>query len=326
MADQFSARTGIVIRAIANHPGITLGDLLSILPTYGLKISEKTLTKEIDKLKNDYGLLSPAPRLRGGYYLQGLHSLGLNELPTVIDSLYAFGFNLSDATAWDISQRLGKTGRGIALRQKNIYGKGKSQEDVEEKIAIAIKEHKGAQIVIETPHQEKSQKFDIFPLIKIFHERGWYLISRNLDKEAFFASRIDRIKSIQLLREHENPNYEKNIGDAHFLMNSGWGMNFPHTLEDYEKIDSQPEVVVRFHASAAPFIKEGVERHPRAKLEPAPDGNLNFRIRLYYYDEFRNWVRSWGCKAWFVEPESFVEAERMELRRQAQNYKMSIPD
>lgn len=328
MTDPYRARTGIIIKVIANNPGITLGQLLRLLPQFGVKISEKTLTKEIELLKRDYGLLSPEPRLRSGYVLQGMHTIGTEELPTVIDALWAFGFNLNDSAAWSISRRLGSTSRTIALRQKNIYRTAKSQDEIGERISFAIRDHLCARMVIETPRLPKPAKFEVFPLFKVFYERGWYLITRNIDKKAYFASRIDRIKSFEILKTcPPNETHDKDIEDAQILINSGWGMDFPHTYEEYRQIESQPEVVVRFDASVAAFIKEGAERHPKATMDYAPDGtgHLDFRIRLRYYNEFRNWVRSWGSKAWFVEPQSFVDEERAELFRQARNYNVPTP-
>jgi hypothetical protein len=325
MTDPHRTRIGTIIKVIANHPGITLGQLLRELPRYGVSISEKTLAEEIKLLKQDYGLLSPEPRLRSGYVLQGMHTIGTEELPTVIDSLWAFGFNLNDSTAWAISRKLGSSSRTLAFRQKNIYRTAKSQDEIVDRIAIAIRDHLCLRIVLESPRLSKPTKFDVFPLFKVFYERGWYLVTRNLDKKAYFASRMDRIKSCEIQKTcSPNDAQDKDITDAHILMNSGWGMDFPHTFEEYHGIEFQPDVVVRFDASVASFIKEGAERHPKAKMAYAPDGSghLDFRIRLRYYNEFRNWVRSWGSKAWFLEPQSFIDEERTELVRQAWNYGM----
>lgn len=325
MTDPQLNRIGTIIRVIANNPGITLTQLLNELPRFGVRISEKTLTKDIELLKREYGLLSPEPRLRSGYFLLGMQSIGTAELPTVVDSLWAFGFNLNDPTAWAICRRLGSTSRTIALRQKNIYKTAKSQQDIDEKLSLAIKDHLCARIVLETPRLAKPAKFDVFPLFKVFYERGWYLISRSTDARAYFPSRVDRIKSCEIAKAvHPNSDHDKDIESAQFLINSGWGMDFPHTYEEHAEIDSQPEVVVRFDSTVAAFIREGAERHPRAKMSYAPDGSghLDFRIKLKYYNEFKNWIRSWGAKAWFMEPQTFVDEERAELRRQIINYKL----
>lgn len=323
MTDLHLKRIGTIIKVIANHPGITLGQLLKILPNFDVSISEKTLTKDIEILKRDYGLLSPEPRLRSGYVLLGMNTIGTEELPTVIDSLWAFGFNLNDSTAWTISRRLGSTTRTIGLRQKNIYRTAKSQEEIEERIGLAIKERLGVRMVLETPRLNKPTKFDVYPLFKVFYERGWYLVTRNIEKKAYFASRLDRIKSCEI-QKSVNDSHDKDIEDAHILINSGWGMDFPHTFEEFKEIDTQPEVIVRFDESVAAFIREGGERHPKAKMDFASDGSghLDFRIRLRYYSEFRNWVRSWGSKAWFLQPQNLVDEESTEVRRQARNYRI----
>ncbi|HEY9756049.1 MAG TPA: WYL domain-containing protein [Oculatellaceae cyanobacterium] len=314
-------RVAIIVKTIGSQPGITLKKLLCTLHEEGIKISEETLTTDIQVLKLT-GLLPQDRRLRNGYYLQGMHTIGTEEISTVIDALWTFGFNLGDKTAFDISNRLGATSRIIALREKNIYREIPEELNFEHKMSAAIKDHLAVEITLESPRLAKPSCFRTFPLFKLFHERGWYLVTRNVDRREFFASRIDRIKECELLLTEINQIHERDVNDAQFLLNAGWGMDFPHTIEEFQSIESLPEIVVRFDSTVAVFIKEGAKRHPRAKISNAPDGSghLDFSIKLKYHTAFRNWVRSWGSKAWFLEPQAIVDEEQTDLRRQFSNY------
>jgi hypothetical protein len=324
MADQLK-RTGLIIKIIANNPGIRLGELLHRLAEQGLKVSEKTLATDIERLKKNFRLLPDQPRLRSGYVLAGFTTIGNEELATVCNALSAFGANLQENTALEISERIGRSDRVMSILQRNIYKPAKTESDIDQKLSLAIKDHLAVKVVVDSPRIAQPIHITFFPLFRVFHERGWYVISRSVEKQEYWPTRQDRIISCEILKRTSfNKSFKEDLDTAHFLMNTGWGMNFPHTMVEYEEIEEQPEIVVRFDATVAAFIKEGVGRHPLAKMTPAPDGSgqLDFRLKLKYYDEFRNWVRSWGAKAWFVEPQSFIDRERAEIRRQMQNYGM----
>lgn len=322
MTDQLK-RTGLIIKTIANNPGIRLGELLHQLAQQGLKISEKTLATDIERLKKTFELLPDQPRLRSGYVLSGFTTIGNDELPTVCNALAAFGANLQDNKALAVSERIGRTDQVMSIFQRNIYKPAKTESDIDQKLSLAIKDHLLVRVIVLSPRVKEPAELIFFPLFRVFHERGWYVISRTVHKQEFWPTRQDRINSCEILKGSAfNKSFKEDLDTAHFLMNAGWGMNFPHTMAEYEEIDEQPEIVVRFDATVAAFIKEGVRRHPRAKMTPAPDGSghLDFRLKLKYHDEFRNWVRSWGAKAWFVQPQSFVDSEKTEIRRQMRNY------
>jgi hypothetical protein len=103
-------------------------------------------------------------------------------------------------------------------------------------------------------------------------------------------------------------------------------MTFPATQLELKKIESMPEAAVRFDAAVAPYILEGVKRHPRAEISRVRDGtgDVIFKIKLPDLWEFKHWVRSFGPSAWFVAPESLAEEERAQIRRLAERYKMRV--
>lgn len=328
------ARIGMIIKIIGNSPGIKLTQLRSVLAETGFKVSEKTITEDIKLLKDELELLPRSPRLRHGYFLQGFHTVGGREVGVVIDALTAFGLSLSDARALEISRRLvshTSTGniRMFGLHQRTIYKAATSQKKIEDALFAATKEHLPVRLSIESPWKPEAKDITVYPLFKVFYERGWYLISRELNKKAYYPCRLDRIKKCEMPKRAEvNESHERDLDEAQYLINCGWGMDFAHTISELQATEQGPEVVVRFDQSVAPFLKEGVNRHPKAKLSAAPDGSghLDFRIRLTYYRDFKKWVRSWGSKAWFIEPQDFVKEEVAQIRRQMFTYKMVTKD
>jgi predicted DNA-binding transcriptional regulator YafY len=319
-------RLGLIIKLIANYPGIKLTRLENKLREEGLVVSQKTITTDIQLLKADMMLLPDRPRLREGYFLADIQTIGLEENETVVDALSALGVNLHDHQALLISRRLAKQHTRqfrTGLRQRDIYKVPNADNEIEKKLFLAMTNRQAIKLRIESPRTEKPQVFTTYPLFRVFHERGWYLITRNINKTAYFPCRIDRIKSCEILKKEAiNTTFDADLAQAQYFINCGWGMDFPHTIEELQETEASPDIVVRFDQSIAKFIREGINRHPKAKIELASDGTgcLDFHIKLKYHNEFKHWVRSWGSKAWFLAPQSFVDEEKAEVRRKMQIY------
>lgn len=196
-------RIGLLIKLIANYPGIKLAGLEQKLREQGLTISQKTITTDIQLLKKEMMLLPDRPRLREGYFLADIQTIGSDENEIVVDALSALGVNLHDQQALIISRRLAKHHNRqfrTGLRQRDIYKlPNDSDDEIEKKLLLAMADRQAVKLHIESPRSDKPQIFSAYPLFRVFHERGWYLITRNLASNAYFPCRIDRIKSCDIL-------------------------------------------------------------------------------------------------------------------------------
>lgn len=330
-------RLGTIIKIIGNHPGITMTGVLTELRRLGITITERTLAKDILSLKQDFFLLPNKERLRHGYALEGICTLSDSELALVLDAMYVFGDRLSDPDALTMTGRLKdlikEGGKGEVLKRyrsrtvglRNIYARTKNNQAVERALLEAITQHLPVKMTYLTPRIGKPEQAGGYPLVLVFHERGWYCIVRDAGKNVYQPRRLDRIRECTILSKGKpNQTRVEDLKEAQFLLSCGWGMSFPRSMDELKKSESQPEIVVRFDRTVAPFLLESVERHPRGKVEKLKDGSgdVQFRIRLSNPVEFQYWVRSFGSKAWFVAPTALVESEKSEIRRMSQRYQI----
>jgi len=162
----------------------------------------------------------------------------------------------------------------------------------------------------------------VFPLFKIFYERAWYVIVRDCKKSVIHPCRLDRIQDASPIASLTNPTFSGDFNNAVYLINCGWGMTFPRSVQEVKQLAQAPDTVVRFHREVAPYILEGKRRHPFARLQRARDGSgdVLFSIKLLDHWEFKHWVRSFGSSAHFIAPQALVDQERAEVRRIARNY------
>ncbi|HMX47549.1 MAG TPA: WYL domain-containing protein, partial [Candidatus Obscuribacter sp.] len=306
-------RTAIIIKIIANAPGITMSRLHAELQARNISVSERTLAKDIDSLKKDYKLLPDKDRLRQGYYLKDVLTLSVEEAEVALDALHLLGTRLKDKQAETLAQRLqtdrnqnqfapepaqAAPRRTRTLSQRNILSAQRS-EDIQRQLNQAIRQTRPVTFTYKTPRLKAAETVSGFPLLMVFHERGWYCIMRNLTTCTYSPRRIDRISDLKLIEGGKpNRDAQENIDEAGFLLSSGWGMSFPKNLREYHASDSEPYIVARFEATVAPYILEATERHPRGKVKACRDGtgDVEFSIKLHDPRGFLDWVRSFGAK------------------------------
>jgi predicted DNA-binding transcriptional regulator YafY len=326
-------RLSAIIKVIANNPGITLTGLKTQLPEYGIKVTERTLAKDILVLKHEYSLLPDKERLRSGYVLEDIITLAETEMSLVLDALHMLSARMDDPEAHEVLQRLtelnnqrGQTAdsaqRIRTVRQRNIM-KSKDRAETNRILKEAIRTRQAVRYVYNTPRVGKDETANGFPLLMVFHERGWYCITRDVKEKTYYPRRIDRIKELKIVESHgTNQDFEENFREANYLMNCGWGMTFPRSMKLLEEAEQQPPIVARFNRVIAPYILEAVERHPKGKVLPVKDGtgDVEFSIKLTDAKEFIHWIRSFGARARIISPPSMVEQERSEIRRMYEAY------
>lgn len=322
-------RLATIIKIIANNPGITLSGLQTQLPSFGIEVTERTLAKDILILKHEYHLLPEKERLRKGYVLEDMITLSGTEMCLVLDALHMLSGRMDDPEAHDVLDRLSElssqrekvTQRTRTFRQRNIL-KSKEKGQTNRLLQEAIRSHAAVSFVYHTPRVGKDESMINFPILMVFHERGWYCIMKELRENNYFPRRVDRIKDLKINLENRNEHSSENFKEANYLLNCGWGMTIPRNMADITKAENDPPIVARFDRTIAPYILEAVERHPKGKVVAVKDGtgDVEFRINLSNAREFIDWIRSFGAKAKIIAPPSVVEKERAEIRRMHDMY------
>ncbi len=79
------------------------------------------------------------------------------------------------------------------------------------------------------------------------------------------------------------------------------------------------EVVIRFNAFAAEFIREK-RWHPSQLMKNRPDGGVELHLKLSSLIEVQRWVLSWGSNALVIAPQELATLVREEAKRVASAY------
>ena len=136
---------------------------------------------------------------------------------------------------------------------------------------------------------------------------GVYLIGHDDWAGDIRTFKLNRLESAELLDE---PYTIPEDFDAEVYLSSSWGIMTG---------DEVGEVVLRFSATAAPFITERYW-HASQQLEIIPDGGCVLHVRVSEPLEMQPWIRSWGSQVEVLAPDWLRLRIATELQQAAQQY------
>jgi len=168
-------------------------------------------------------------------------------------------------------------------------------------LAKAAAQRKQLELVYRKPGQPAEKRIvDPYHLANINGE--WFLFAFDHARQDVRTFVPARIKSAALTgKEFDRPqkfSLEKRLRDS-FGVHSGEG---------------EFEVVVRFNARAADYIREK-KWHASQSLRERKDGSLELKMKLSSLAEVERWVLSWGGDAVVVKPRELAAAVRESARR-----------
>src|SRR5574342_1198945 len=162
-------------------------------------------------------------------------------------------------------------------------------------------------IAYNAPNGDASQERVIAPYTLEATDAGVYVIGHDESTGEIRTFKLERLQSARLLPEpYSIPN---DFDPAAYLKHS-WRIMTG---------DQPSEVILRFNAEAAPYVRERTW-HPSQEIESGPDEGLTLHLCIAEPREMLPWIRSWGPQVEVVAPEWLRERVAEDLRRGAQIY------
>ncbi len=136
---------------------------------------------------------------------------------------------------------------------------------------------------------------------------GLYVIGYDEWAKDIRTFKLERLESARVLAE---PYAIPSDFDPDAYQATSWGIMSGGQVQ---------EVVLRFSASANPYVRER-QWHPSQQLEESSDGGCLLRVWVSEPLEMQPWIRSWGAQVEVLAPEGLRERIADEMRRAAELY------
>ena len=198
-----------------------------------------------------------------------------------------------------ISLNLADLGRTISFRTRAEPILGLQIFDA---LAKAVAQRKQLELAYRKPGQRQPEKRVVDPYHLANINGEWFLFAYDQarrDVRTFVPARIQSAQPTgKTFARPQTFSLEKRLRDS-FGVHSGEG---------------EYEVVIRFNARAADYIREK-KWHESQQLRELKGGGVELRLKLSSLVEIERWILSWGGEARVVRPKELIEAVRHSARQ-----------
>lgn len=195
------------------------------------------------------------------------------------------------------------------------YGSGAIQT----KLALVVRAlhaSKICHIKYRTPQANSDWTFCMHPYALFEYEGGLYLFAYLPDNDRIVVLGVERIRDITVLEESSFTKLPYVCQQIEAKRERAFGI-----IDDEEELD----VVLKFTAEQAPYVRGRVLWHPSQCLQEQDDGSLILRFRASGQFEIVRWVLGWGEHVEILEPLALRQEIAQHLQAAVRQYTHQMP-
>ncbi|MCC6691397.1 MAG: WYL domain-containing protein, partial [Bacteroidia bacterium] len=235
----------------------SFGELRDYLFEHGFEISNRTLQRDIEQIRIEFGIEIKYDRSKNGYFVDEESSINLDSFLRFLEIV---------ATADILTQSL-KDGKD-ALRYISFESEG-SLKGIEnlKSILFAIRNRRKIAFTHYNYWTEKRKQFVINPYLLKEYQNRWYVIGK-INTEQYRTFGIDRIENLEIKAEIFKPS--KNDNPSLFFENI-IGVIYSEGTEE--------EVVLTFNPTQGKYIKS-LPLHKSQQILKDDESSLMIRLKV----------------------------------------------
>jgi len=296
-----SRRLQFLIQYLNDFPYTSKDAILDFLEEKDFQISARTLERDINRIRADYGLEIVYDKLKNGYYIDEENSVKVEsffkflEISTLAD---IFNQSLKDSNKildyvdFDDSKNL----KGI----QNLRG-----------ILLAIDQNREIHFVHENYYNKTLKNYTIIPLLLKEYENRWYVIGVPDGLDEFRTFGIDRVHQLKLgkIVKRKTSKLKKQLKQFDNII----GLDF--SSQNPQKISLLIDALHIKYLKALPL------HHSQKIHEKTMDGKKQVDYFLIPNYEFKVQILKMGTYASVIQPESLKEEIKNDLKEMLSFYK-----
>lgn len=278
-----------------SHPSAK--ELLDYMHEQGFEIAKRTLQRDIDKLRFEFGVELTYNRTKNGYFLP-------EHANTNTEQFLRLAY---------LSQLMGLVAQSGVRKDKLEYLQFESRGDLKglefmPTLLRAIERRQVVRLTHTAYYREESNVYDVWPYFLKEYKERWYLVGWVVQRDEFRSFGVDRINELEELDrffdrdEHPDPTefFEQIIGMTYSL-------------------SEREEVELSFDPFQGNYIKTLKLHHSQTVLEDS-DEELRIRLSLRPNFEFKQILLGYGDKVKVLKPVWLAEEIAENLRQNLKQY------
>jgi predicted DNA-binding transcriptional regulator YafY len=273
-------------------------EIKTYLDDFGFNLSSRTLQRDLESIRYEFGLDVQYHREKNGYYIDYENSLN-------IDSFFRFLEIVNTAELLTESLKDSRDALGYISFD---MGGGLKGIELLKPILKAIKDHQKISFHHHSFESNLNRKFTVEPYLLKEYQNRWYVIAYVSDLKEFRTFGIDRIDDLQIELETFVPNPKHNPAEL-----------FTQVVGLVYTLDKQQEIILSFTPKQGKYIKT-LPLHNTQKV--IVDNEQEFRISLFIIPnyEFIQLILKHGQTVKVLEPKTLVDEIKVHLANALSQY------
>lgn len=276
----------------------SFAEIQDYLDEFGFSLSKRTIERDFEAIRNEFGLEITYDRFKEGYYIDEENSINIESFIRfleIVNTAELLTESLSDSKESLNYISFDKSGGLRGIEYLPI-------------ILRSIREHRLLRIKHHTFYSEKARTFKIEPYMLKEYQNRWYIIAivRGMDQQRTFA--IDRLEEIELLTETFEPTRREEIES-----------NFRNVIGlVYSEHDLQ-EVELSFTAFQGNYIRS-LPFHSSQEILIDNDDEFRIRLKIKPNYEFTQKILMHGNTVKVTKPQWLADEIKAILTDAVNNY------
>jgi predicted DNA-binding transcriptional regulator YafY len=291
-------RYSLIIEKIDRRHFPSLKELKSYLHNHGFEISGRTLQRDIEQLRDDFGIEIEHNRYKNGYFINEVKSLD-------IDAFLRFLSILNEAEL--LTETLRESKENISYLSFHQHGRLKGLGYLQP-LLTSVKNNRKLKMTYESFHDEKnSSGILLCPyLLKEFNYR-WYIIGKVEKYDDLRIFGLDRIVDLKMT-DQTFPEPEQ---DIRALFESVVGLNFT--------ANKKQEILLEFTSLQGRYIK-ALPIHPSQEVIKETESKTTIKLMVRPNFELKQKLLSYGDSVIVMKPKWLKEELISKLKSALNNY------
>jgi len=296
-----SRRLQFLIQYLNDFPFTSKETILDFLEQKDFIISSRTLDRDINRIRADYGVEIVYDKLRNGYFIDEENSIKVQSF---------FKFLEISTLAEIFNQSLNNSNKILDYVNFDNSDNLKGVENLKEFI-LALDQNRELHFIHENYYNETFKNYTIFPLLLKEYENRWYVIGVPKELNELRTFGIDRIQEIKLGRiiTRKFAKYKKQLKKFDDII----GLNY--SSQTPQKISL---LVDEFHIK---YLKALPLHHSQKIHKQTVDGKNQVDYFLIPNYEFKVQILKMGTFASVIQPENLKKEIKNDLKEMLALYK-----
>ncbi len=266
---------------------------------HGFEISERTIQRDIEQIRYEFGIEIKYNRGRNGYFIDYENS---------VNSESFFGFLEIANTAELLTESLSESKDALKYISFDQGGGLKGIENLAP-LLKAIKEQREISFNHFNFYTGKQKKYTIKPYLLKEYQNRWYVVGLLGEKPEFLTFGIDRIENLEV--KVESFTRDKNLNPVEL---------FENTIGVVHSYNSLQEVILSFTPTQGKYIKS-LPLHKSQKILVDNNKELRISISVIPNYELKQLILMHGNTVKVIEPKWLADEIKENLAQTLQKYK-----